>query len=316
MHIWVESFNKFKEYINLPQSKKVNSSLPAADFVEGLTGWLHTEITEYTEGSSEGVSRRAVWVFDDRWILTLGTDINLTIAGLHDKVDDSLISGLFDSLDDSEWVYNYNVNGWGYTEPLEYENLIWLIEEMSKILGTPKLFLPWEYRIDNAVDEGEDFYSYWDEDDEKHELYKSFYELMVLLSEGKIDKVSPWNIVLVGEDDCMSDYCVYSRFFEVVDELQKSGEWLVIIDEHCAACSRGSRESEIANNPNLKDAPEFMTWGQNSQHSYLPDGQMWAEVMLDDYVWGLKLIRIANKHGFNMDVPQNEDDYAGAVTFE
>lgn len=316
MNVWVESFTKFKEYLDSPQSVKASHPLSAASFVESLTGWLHTDITDYTEGSSEAVARRAVWVFDDRWLLTLGTEINVTISGFQDKVDESSIVDLFEDFDDSEWVYNEKVNGWSSTEPLEYENFIYIIEEMSKVFGVPKLFLPWEYRLQNVLDEGEESYSYWDEGEEKHELYKAFYELMMLFDEGKIAKVSPWEITIVGEEDYMSDYCVYSRFFEVVNELQDSGEWLVIIDEHCAACSRGSRESEIANNPALETAPEFMTWGQNSQSSYLPDGQMWAEVMLDDYSWGLKLIRIANKHGFSIAVPKNEDDYSGAVTFE
>lgn len=316
MSNWVESFVKLKSFSEASQAVKVKTPLSDADFVEGLTGWLDTDITEYTEGASEAVSRRAVWVFDDRWIVTVGSELNIVIASLHDKVNPDMKVPLVEDFDETEWVYDEAINGWSYTEPLEYENLIYILNELSTVHGVPKLVLPWEYWIEQTVDQGEEYYSYWDDDEEKLNLRKAFYELMVMLSEGKIVSVSPWETVIVYEDDFMSDYCRYSMFDRMVSELYDSGEWMVILDEHCASCSRGSRESFYSQDEKWRTAPEFMTWGQNSQHSYLPDGRMWTEVYVEDYVWGLKLIRIANKHGFNLPVPENQDEYSSELTFE
>lgn len=66
----------------------------------------------------------------------------------------------------------------------------------------------------------------------------------------------------------------------------------------------------------MVDAPEFLTWGQNSQGSYLPDGSICVEVYVDEFKDEKYLAELANKYGFNVPIPENEENSAGYILYE
>lgn len=316
MNSWVESFASLKKYAELSQAGKLANILTVETFIQGLTGWLNTEITEYTEGMWEAISRRAVWVYPNNMTLTIGTDITPTLSYLNKETKAEDKAPLPSTQNPKNWSWVYNVNGWASDRNFTTEELANLIDRITQLYGEPKLCLPWLYRIEQAVDEGEDYYSYWEEGEEPYNIRKSFYELSILLNENKISAISPWVLEITEEDSYMSDYCKYTKFAKLTDDLETSGEWLVILDEHCAACASGTRTSYYESDPKWKTKPEFMTWGQNSQNSWLPNGEIYADVWLEEFKDASDLMQRANKHGFNFEIPEDEDDYTGSVVFE
>lgn len=316
MSSWVEDFQVLKNYAELSQAGKLKNTLTVETFIHGLAGWLDTSIAEYTEGAWEAVSRRAVWVYPNELMLTIGTSITPTLSYLNVETHADDKAPLPSTESRKNWSWVYNINGWASDKNFTVEELAILVDRLTQLYGEPKLCLPWVYKVEGAVDEGEDYYSYWDTEDEEHVLYKSFYELAVLIAEDKIGKISPWVLEITDEDGYMSEYSKYSKFRNLVNELEESGEWLVILDEHCAACASGTRTSYYDSDPTWKSKPEFMTWGQNSQDSWLPNGEIYADVWLEEFRHGVDLMQKANKHGFNFEIPSNEDDYTGSVVFE
>lgn len=311
---WIDSVNRMLEYSSLPQSKKIKNKLDLATVIDSLRGWLDSEITEYTEGSYEGVSRRIVWGFPDGWALTVGYNKVFTLVHLEKEITQSEPLILPSGYDKNKCLFVHSINGWSFFDVLTNQDLIDFIDGLSEIHGTPKLCLPWESWIEQTTDD-EDYVSYW-EDKENLPTRKAFYDLMVFISEGKLQTTVKWEVEISYSDDFLSEYCDYSRFMRLTSELEESGEWLVILDEHCSACASGTRKWAIENNPSLADKPEFLTWGQNSQDTWLPDGTFWAEVWMEDFEDEKKIKTLANKHGFYFDIPETEDDAEGAITFE
>lgn len=310
---WVESVNKVKKYLESPQSQREANKVDALTLVSALRGWLNSEVTEYTEGSYEGVSRRLVWVYPDGYSLTSGSNDVLALTHMNMLLDGSE-NVIPKSLNPKSWNFNKNINGWSHPEIVTDEELLKIVETITNVHGVPKLVLPWESWAEQTTDD-EDYLTYWEDHEEKLPIREAFYNLMVIVQSGKIKTISPWETLTVASDDYLSEHCDYTRFFNLVNTLEESGEWLVIIDEHCAACSTGTRKYMIEENPKLANAPEFLTWGQNSQDTWLPDGSFWAEVWIDSFEDEKKIKTLANQHGFDIEIPDNEDNAEGAITF-
>lgn len=309
---WINAAKKVIEYSGYPQTKKLKYSLDILVSFEALTGWLESPLTEYTEGSYEGVSRRVVWAFPDDWMLTLGSNILPTLTRLNHELRDNDKPS---NIAFKNWVFKHEANGWHSVNHLEASDILSVIQELSNAHGVPKVYLPWEHYLQNAVDEGEDFYSYWENDEEKTKLYKTFYDFSIMFNSGKISNVFPWEVEIVQDEDFISEYSNYNKFQRLVSALEDTGKWLVIIDEHCAACASGTRKFFVESHPELSEAPEFLTWGQNSQDSWLPDGSFWAEVWIDKWEDEKFVKTLANTFGFDFVVPQSQDEAEGAITF-
>lgn len=310
---WFESVNRMVEYSGMPQSKKIKNELHLATVIDALRGWLESEITEYTEGSYEGVSRRMVWVFPDNWAVTVGYK-TFTLVHLDKEITSSEPLILPASYQAKDTFFLHAINGWSLHKSLTNQELIDFIDGLTEIHGIPNLCLPWDTWINQTVDDDE-YVSYWD-DKEQLPVRQGFYNLMVLINDSKLQSLVKWEIIICEDDDFMSEYSDYSRFTRLTSELEESGRWMVILDEHCAACSSGTRKYMIEENPALANAPEFLTWGQNSQDTWMPDGTFWAEVWIDGFEAEKEVKILANKHGFFFEIPENEDEAEGTISFD
>lgn len=315
---WIDSVEKFLALNGkAKQSQKLKHKVDNSVIVEALIGWLNTEITEYTEGSYEAVARRAVWVFPNGYMLTVGTSINPTIAKIETPVsaDDAVP---FECMDESKWYYEKSVNGWTRIEGLEPKDLSEFISLLTEEVGKPYLGLPWRNTVDNIADGNYELEWFAEPEDEKYELYKSQIELLNIFTveDSSILKNIPWEVKLGYEDDFMSEYCDYYRFGRLASFLEETGEWIVILDEHCGACSSGTRKSIVESNPKLEGKPEFLTWGQNSQYMYLPNGQISVVVSL--YEDSEEKYIKQKAHDFGLDVGAWEEpdfEASGDVVF-
>lgn len=83
------------------------------------------------------------------------------------------------------------------------------------------------------------------------------------------------NPVQVGEgNDWLPLVSPNVRFQKFVAFIEEKPDWIVVWDECCAACSRGSVEWIAKNKGIPEDSPSIILWGQNSQYSYASSGLM------------------------------------------
>lgn len=313
--LWVESVDR----LSLLVSDILSGKEPIVEeelLLSAFKGYLSSSLCEYTEGASEAYSRRLVWAFNNDYILTIGTGINPTITHLTKELSETSPMPFPDSIEQSNWSFLSEANAWSRNEDLTDEELLEFLQNLSNEAGEkPNLILPLEWKLDSI----EDYEEY--KDDPDMEDYYTFYKLGKLLSDENsleiLNSILPWgSIEIVEESDYMSYYSQAEKFERFINFLQETGKWIVILDEHCAACSRGSVEDAISYNPELKDAPVFMTWGQNSNISHLPDGTFWAEVYINEEA-DEKFIK-QHARTFGLDVGDWEDgkfEPYGSVTF-
>lgn len=309
---WYESVDKLEQTVkeiaagNSPKLKLVS-------VLEALTGWINTEMCEYTEGAYEALGRRVVWVFPNEYTLTLGTDITLLISHVNKELEASPLP-FPESMDEAMWDFNPSANGWSRKENLEFANIIEFVGNISEeVGGLPKLAVCLNWRLENASGEAD----YLDEDDY---LGQALVKLANITEDEDMMKalqsLLPWELEIAEETDYLSYYCDYSRFERFTSFLEETGKWMVILDEHCAACASGTRKSLVSENSALKDAPQFLTWGQNSQGTYMPDGTFWAEVYVEEEEDERFLKRNARKFGIELGEWEGDKfEYEGAVTF-
>lgn len=288
---------KFEESIKSSENK-----LSTKEWLALLGGWLESELTEDTEGTFQAVSRRYVFVFPSGLMLTVGTSIPLTVAGLHEELNENSLPKSLASLP-LKWEYKRHANGFaaeGTTAASldEAEQILGALEADS---GAPDLFLPWEgyQELLEEIEDDEDFEgAYGDE-----EVEFAFYKLINLLyNNDNLSDVSPWQLWLVGPDQMMSNFCSLSRFYRFIDDMEQDGKFRIFLEEHCAACYSGSNEQLIQDQPELAGAPVFITWGQNSHNNYLPDGSIYTGDQDYDEDWPMEYIRkLATKHGLECD---------------
>lgn len=262
------------------------SRLRGFNAVSALTGWHESVVAEYTEGSGEAVARRTVWVFPNGFSLTLGTSIKPSIACLDAEIFEDAGSVLpFECMDENNWLWNYGLNGWQRLNDFSVAEAAEFIECLTAEAGVPFLGLPWQHVLDMIEDDCYQLEDLAEPGSENFEVYRAYIELMNCFMRSRIEgtqKLIPWEIRLGYEDDFLSPYCDYVKFMQFASYLSDEAGWSVILDEHCAACASGTRKAFAENNPDGMDKPEFLTWGQNSQFMYLPDGNISVLVNLYD----------------------------------
>ena len=278
-----------------------------------LTGWLESKVTEYTEGSYTAMGRRIVFHYPNDYMLTLGTSINPTISHLTEEMKhtDKLP---FESMLEENWEFNYRANGWARTHHLTIEELGDFVQLLADEAGEPTLILPVEDRMYDMVEDE----PWWEEGDEAYLDHDIFRKLLMLFKEETLQATAyamGISLMVVSDDAYLPYYCEFLRFQRMAVELDEKHGWFVNLDEHCAACSSGTRQFWHEDNPGREDAPELMTWGQNSQWAYLPNGTMWAEVYIEDEDDEIFLRKLADKHGLTGDWDEGEYEATGSVIF-
>lgn len=274
-----------------------------AEFIGAVSGWLHTDIPEYTEGSYEAVSRRIVWEFPDGYAYVVGWGFPPTIYHMSELLTKESKFPLPQSMSQG-WEFRVHANGWVNTD----EENIWTpasvlswVEKLASAHGQPKIIFPWGYAWnENVVDQAEDYYEY---DEEKYEdtpelnPRKLMFRMVTAIGEGKIAAASPWETHFGEEDEGMSYYSDWSRFYRVVRAIEDQKLMIVNLDEHCAACNSGTYEWAVKDDPEMEGENIFLTWGQNSQGSWLGNGFISTEVYFSDEDDERAVIKLAIAEG-------------------
>jgi hypothetical protein len=282
--------------------------------LEAFLGYLDSDLCKSTEGSYDAYSRRFAWVFDNGYILTVGTGINPTISHLEQEFNENSPMPFGENVIPENWNFDPYANGWERKEALTSEDLIDFLANLAIEAGDqPTFIIPLLWKLD-------DIESYEDLIDDDYPDYETFYKLGSILNDEEslnlIAGIFGWGIEITDEGEYMPYYCQAEKFNRFTTFLENTNKWIVVIDEHCAACSRGSTDEIISHNPELKDAPVFMTWGQNSDWSHKPNGTFWAEVYINDEAKDEKFIRDnARAFGLDVDAWAGEEEFSGSVIF-
>jgi hypothetical protein len=307
---WKQAVDLLASKVNAKTQSEKMQNLDSPVILNALTGWLDTTITEYTEGASQAFGRRVVFLFNNDYTLTIGTGITPTIAHLNEEIPYDFPLP-FESMLEENWDYSYRINGWSRKEKLSHEDLANFLLMLSEETGEdPTLILPFEWKLEILEED-----PWWDEDDEDYPTWIKLLELFTDENKQKTADTIGLSFIVCDDTEYMSEYCEYSRFERLTEKLEEEG-WFVNLDEHCAACSSGTRkwwQEENAENPY---APEFMTWGQNTQTSHLPDGTFWTEVYMDDEEHEKSLKKLAADFGLDVGAWQEgEFEAEGSVIF-
>ena len=262
---WVEAAAKLAPIQVSQSGRKIKRKASIADreMLTVLMGWFDSVVADSTEGPSEAVSRRIVWVFPDSYSLTVGWEIYPTFSHLENNLEEEDVPL---SPFEEGWSWDKSVNGWNILEGRESE--------------TPTLYLPVESYFWGAGEESEeDYVDGWGDDEDAR---RAFHQMITFLKDNLEFKLYGWDVKVCGSDDYIPEFSAYNKFWNLINELEQSDRWIVIADEHCAACCSGTRKSIIEQNPELEGKPEIITWGQNSEYSYYPDGSLVVEPFVDD----------------------------------
>lgn len=307
----------------LDSVEKVESGVAnKVDFVDSITHWMGTEVAQSTEGRWEPVARRAVWIFNNGYALSVGTAYQPTFYHLTDLILESESMPIPQSMQ-AGWHYTNHANGWRYnsengTEFPSAETIVKLVDMFSQHLGTPRLLLPWGYIwTESVLDQGEDYYLDWEDDAEEGEdnNHKTMFKMVGLLKEGIIAKASPWEFTFSDDEaDGLSFHSDFMRFDRFVERLTNEKIAIVDLDQHCAGCSSGVYEYAVKEDAELEGKEIFRTWGQNSEYSWLGDGAIYFDAYLNNAEAEKQIKTVAEQEGLYTGV--NEEDWEPSGSFE
>lgn len=285
------------------------------DFVHTITGWLHTSITEYTEGSYEAISRRVTWLFPDGWAFVAATSCPLTLTHMTEEITSDTPA----PVRGEEWNFAVHANGWQLAtsgEDTSASEILQRMESFSAEHGEPTLLLPWEYMWVEAIAEEslEDYLEYKPEDEA--ELYTAMHALASAVMDGQVADLSPWAIEVTDPEDNMPAFCDWSRFQRVIAAISERKLMILNLDEHCAACSSGVYENAVKEDPELEGKRVFLTWGQNSQYMWLGDGRIFLDVYFSEEEDERAVKDLAVAEGIYELDPDEEWEPSGSWYFE
>lgn len=296
--------------------KAVAGEATKEEFIHAVTGWLTTELAEYTEGSYEAISRRVIWLFDEKWAIVYGSYFPLTVT----HMDEEVTSETTPPIELPGWSYRKHANGWQHhleNSDISEKDILHLIDALSKILGEPKLVLPWGYCwADNIAEEELDEYLEWGAEGSE-ELRTAMHALATSVGEpGSLAEVSPWELEKTDEAEWMPEFCDWSRFQRVTSAIEERKLMILNLDEHCAACGSNVYEWAVKDDPEMEGKRIFLTWGQNSQGTYLGDGSIYLEVYLDDEGDERAVKQIAADEGLDDQINEEDWEPSGAWYYE
>jgi hypothetical protein len=305
-----ETRDKFIELVDQFQAVLDGESylFSADEAITLFTGWLESEITEETEGSLAAISRRVTFLFDSGHLVTLGTSIPITVSHLSNRLTEEDLPPSLSKLN-LKWNYKLSANGFGLegTSSESAPEAAKVLAALEEEFGTPILLLPWEDYLsdleDNDSDDEEFEGIYGDE-----ELEIAFYKLLKLVLEFvgsvgiELTEIIRWPITICSPTHAMPHYSSYSKFDRFIEEMERDGKFRIVLEEHCAACFHGTNEQLIKENPELENAPVFITWGQHSENSYKADGEIYTGDQDYEEDWPMEYIKkLAKKHGLECD---------------
>ncbi len=259
-----------------------------AEFVHFITSWMNAEPAEETEGMWASISRRAMWIFPDDYVLSVGANYDPVLYHIQEKLNSSMEIPV-QGANPADFKFHEYVNGWSYQgvsgEFADGEEIVALIDLVSKSHGEPKLVLPWgDSWTHSIIDEGEDYFDWQeDEDDDEPNAYKLMFDVANAFVYGELHKASPWEVLTPSDEGFgMSEHSDFNKFLRFVDRLIEEKVVIVDLDQHCAACGASTYEDAVNRDPELEGKKIFRTWGQNSQYSWLGSGYIEFETIVED----------------------------------
>jgi hypothetical protein len=310
---WVASVGK------LSSIKKAKKEVVAS----ALTGWLGTDIPDYTEGRWEAVCRRTTWLFPDGWGFSVGYGFKPVITHMTEKLskDDGFPMPKY--FNKSEWEFFPHINGYCWVASVESvpdgKVLADLVDAFAVKHGKPGIIIPWSNPYaEMIVDQAEDYFEWHGEDlaEGKVNLHKIMFDLANIVTDVDVlNSKSPWNVVLGDEMEGLSEYSDFARFENFISMLEDNNVAILDLDQHCAARSSGTEEWAIKENPLLEGKPVFRTWGQNSQESWFGDGTIaWIEAWIEDAADEKRIKFYAEEAGLHTGI--YEEDWEPTGDFE
>jgi hypothetical protein len=238
--------------------------------IEAITSWLESGPAESPEQYFESMGRRVLWAYPNGLTLTIGADINLTIASMSEQLSPN--TALPEICEPDNWVFLPHANGWASNQGYDAETLLEIIQALEELHGKPKLILPWLNRAESTMDQEEEEFVDLDPDDESYNEYLGYYRLMNLANSEDIAFFSEWELSVVNDEDFLSPFTHFERYQRFTEKLEESKLVILDLEEHCSSCSSGVTEEAIKQDPELAGKPLFITWSQNSNFLVRPDG--------------------------------------------
>jgi hypothetical protein len=250
--------------------REIIESHGSDSFIEALASWLESGPAEFPEQYFESMGRRVLWVYPNGLTLTIGADINLTIASMSEQLSPS--TALPEICNPDNWMFLPHANGWASTQWYDKETLLEIIQAMEELYGKAKLILPWRNRAESTMDQEEEEFVHADPDDESYNEYLGYYRLMNLANSEDIAFFSEWDLLIVDDEDFISPFTHFEKYQRFTEKLAESKLVILDLEEHCSSCSSGVTEEAIKKDPELEGKPLFITWSQNSNFLVRPDG--------------------------------------------
>lgn len=298
----------------LPQLLEDHNSVSVEEAVNCLIGLLWDNGIDWSPyGETEALAQRIVWVFPDEaetvaWVTAdRCTYVSSLTLEYKDEDEDGYVFP-FENLDEDDFVFNADANGWEYIGGLsDYQ----FIEQLEESLGTSTMILPWERIAENISDnEEEDFISDFarveEDDEEGAEFAKLLFQLYSQVADGSFEM--PDEIGSFGYDfgdGYMPRYSRAGRFNQFLADLEEEHNWGIVYDECCGTCSRGSVE-DIQREEGKENSPVFITWAQNAEGTWGTDGSVNHMAYHPDEEEVVVIKQVAEANGLHV-LEQNKD---------
>lgn len=265
------SLRSHKEKGDIADLKPYYASPEGSERLLGaLSGWVESSVAESNEMYAESLSRRVCWLFANNMVFCWGEySFSPALINITEKINEDDKPSFLDS----DWYYNERANSWDYDNDMDSSSVIALVQTLTEAYGEPALLLPWERRIESTIDEGEDAYSYFEEYEEEYKDAEAMLKICGLVNDGLVAEVSPWNLQICYDEDYISEYSELGKYVDLISELENKKLAVLVLEEHCASCSRGMYESIVESDPELSGKPLFISWSQNSQYLVNPNGE-------------------------------------------
>lgn len=189
-------------------------------------------------GRDGELASRVIWRFSSGFILWYAAPSDYLILSHeedelhHDQIWETIGEGDIASAD---FTWNRDSNGWIYSGELQ----VWeLVSELSLTHDEVAIFLPWDSEFPSQsfdyISDAEtmrDAFEIYPEDGEDPRDYEGLFSFFQLLKNetialpGEIDSIQ-----LAEGKDLMPRYSAFGRFHRMLKDLEKSFQWLVMLD--------------------------------------------------------------------------------------
>ena len=322
-----EFASQYKRVLGTMSQLMEGESPSREDFVESMANiavLFNRRETQYgLQDDEEALAGRLVWVFPTGHVFWYSEDDDTCIfSHMTEEYDEDselpeTIHELFSDIDE-EMEFQHYCNGWEMNSP---DDMSAAVASLESELGEAKMLIPLahvvEFNIPSFMEEddpGGEFLEYLgiDESDEDEYKVQAARKLLQFLSktreDGTIASSSDlWNASLVNGNEGMPKYSGTERFKSFLNDLEEKKGWLVMRNQCCASCAGSYRKTLLDEDPEKEGAPEFITWGQQSQLYWGNRGSVSHQTDVESEHVDT-LFEIADENGLDLQTEETEGD--------